>query len=198
MYHVVILGDTQTGKTTLLRDNILPMLPRFVIFDVEQRDNYNRVVNVSTSNITELIKAVNQKLNVQYCSVGNSPKEIAAEHNMVCKVILKIWHYAIVSDEAADLSSPGFIHPYHYAVLRKGLGRGIIHITATQRPQMMSKHIFTQSRIKILMGQGISDYDIVACKPYIPNIERTKTMEKFTALITEGSNEKTIKVIKRF
>lgn len=196
MYHVVVLGRTRSGKTVFIRDGILPMLPRFIIFDVEQRDGFNAVVNTSTDNINEAIKAINAGLNVQYRSGGNSPKEISSEFNFLCKCVLMCGHYAIVSDEAADLSSPSFINSYHYAVLRKGLGRGVVHITATQRPQMISKHIFTQSQIKILFP--LDDYDIQACRPYIPIIERVRELRPYEAIITDGEHTKKIKVEKRF
>ena len=195
--HIIAIGRTQTGKTTLIKDGLIPILPRFIMFDVAQRDNYQALCNVSTSNINEALQALNKGLNVHYRSVGNSHLEIEAEYNAVCYAILNFFrHYCVVSDEAADLSTPNRIPDYCDGILRRGLGTDILHITATQRPQLCSKNIFTQSLIKILFP--VDDYDIKACRSYIPHIEKVSTLGQYEAIITTGKEYEIIKVKKRF
>lgn len=197
--HIIAIGRTQTGKTTLIINGVIPMLPRFIMFDVAQKpqDNYKALCHVSTNNLGEALQALNKGLNVHYRSVGNSHLEIEAEYNAVCYAILNFFkHYCVVSDEAADLSTPNRIPDYCEALLRRGLGSDILHITATQRPQLCSKNIFTQSLIKILFP--VDDYDIRATKSYIPHIEKVSTLGQYEAIITTGKEYEIIKVKKRF
>lgn len=192
--HIVVIGRTQEGKTFFVIYTLLPQLRYYVIFDTKHSD-FNDSHGVIVDNIVDLIMAVNRREKVVYRCKYRGFANLSHEFNMVARALLLTNNYYLVCDEISDVCGANYIGDDHEAFLRTGLSRGLISIAATQRPQLMSKTIFTQSQVKFYFR--VDDYDIKALRGYCPFVERIRDLKKWEYIATDGANYKIEKSEKR-
>jgi hypothetical protein len=194
MPHILVIGITESGKSTFIRDVLIPQLKYFVIFDIEQQDNLETRCDIVTSSYRELINAINTKKKICYQSKAIGSEAIIKDFGNVAKILFETTNYYFICDEVSDVCSPNFIGDYHFNLIRKGAKRGLFCISASQRPSLCNRLIYTQSKIKICFC--IDDYDILAMKPYCPPIEKVKSLQPYEYLYYDGKRDFIQKSIK--
>jgi hypothetical protein len=190
------MGITGSGKSIFLTDTIIPQLQYYIVYDIEQKDEFKGDVVVSS--INDLIKGINAKQKIIYQTKCIGIKAIMHEFDEICKVIYlgNLTSYAMIIDEVSDVSTAWEIGDYHFMLMRKGRKRGLLHICCTQRPlTMINRNIFTQSQCKIYFK--CDPYDIAKCKGICPHIDKSYDFKKevyllkdFEYVITDGQNYK--------
>lgn len=163
---ILVIGRTGSGKTVFLRDTIIRVFPRYIIFALDDRDMFSKICEKTVYDLTELTDTIAEgKTKIFYEYEYENEATMIKEWRLLSNIIMDRGNFALVNDEIEDVCSVQNIENEHAKILRKGRRVGVTHICATKRPASINKLIYTQSRHIFVFH--ISSYDIAACKQYL-------------------------------
>ena len=165
--HVVVLGSTGSGKTYFVRNCLLPLFDRVLIFDSEDMD-FTDFPTLSLWQVKRFSRS-NYRFYGKIVLTGKLDLDEPVIEE-VCDALLAHGHdMAVYIDEVTDFSDARSIPDPLRALIRKGRKRGISVIVGTQRPAMLSKDYYGNSQHRFIFF--LSDYDAAVVREYAPYIQ---------------------------
>jgi hypothetical protein len=150
-----VVGTTQSGKTTFVREALLPMFEnsgiRIVFWDGAAKNlDWKHDVRVrSPDECRRALKAGRKKILYQYRPKNVTKKntdDMGEDFNDLCHVLYDEGNLLFYVDEASFVSTPMSIWHWYKMLIIGGAGRGLGVISAGQRPREMNNALFAQSQ----------------------------------------------------
>jgi len=186
--HIIVCGKTQSGKTFFIQNTLAPNLNAYIVFSEEHKDNWDNYTEVKVTSVDDLKKALSEGYTkIWFEPEYDTPEAYIQIWDDVCKFVLEnVENIALINDEITDVSTNQSIAPNHFKLIRKGAKRGITVISASQRPQIINKNIWTQSKHKFLF---YSDrYDKNWLQDYVVDVEKVMSVKQdYTYYYDDGN-----------
>ncbi len=87
----------------------------------------------------------------------------------------------LVNDELMMVTDYEKLHKYHFGIIHAGRNYGISHIGLTQRHQLISKLIATQSQYKVIFW--LDKYDIEALEDKIESVKYARFLDPYHFIV---------------
>ena len=145
--HVVLLGETGSGKTEFFKRHLAPKLRRLLIVDTEERQ-FNNVPVLHRKDPLKIARAIPMDLTkgFRWRVVPPPTRDAGVEYlDGLFEGLVSRWRgealakMAVYIDEGTDFSDAHSIGEWFAAAFRKLRKREISILIATQRPQGLSK-----------------------------------------------------------
>jgi hypothetical protein len=166
--HWMVLGQNGAGKTFWVQNFLLPRVRRQIVVDTEEYDFPDDVWHpVKVGRAVELAhssKAFRVRVPMGLGDAGRETMDLLATG------LLDRGHDTLVYiDEFADFNRQSHITDPTLALIRKARKRGISLVAGSQRPQDISKSIYTQSHHHVFFFMDEADAFYWHDKaPYLP------------------------------
>jgi len=155
---LVVLGQTQSGKSQYNKTVLVPDIERYIIWDIKYEYSGGKVVHT----IPELKSAVTTKgcLKIIYQPILGTNRII--EFRKVCKfIILYIRGFTFIVDEVQMVAPNNKIPEEFKEIITTGAALGIGCIALSQRPQLFDKTIMTQAEHVLVFFLSSKDLEYV-------------------------------------
>jgi energy-coupling factor transporter ATP-binding protein EcfA2 len=213
--HVLILGDTGSGKSNLLL-NLYKYCPyKIVFFNTMGLIEFNKLSDVIVEDVTKFQDALNndkyKKISIQVSDKIVSDEEaLILFYDAICKTLyfhkdslaMEIYkkkglqpyvdyvpkgNLVFIVDEVMLFQDASFLTAWNKALLTRGRNYKISFIGASQRNQNIGKIMTTQCKIKFLFP--MDDYDIDALRNKVAYVEFVPFLEEFHFIYSIRKNK---------
>lgn len=161
--HYGVLGVTGSGKTVLMQAAYVHE-PRAIIYDVEGRDHWERLNEITVRDIQALRDAMAEGYNkIHFYAPTQTKENDMRTFNTICELVFKTERFRLFCDELANVTDRENIPEWCEILLSRGRKRWATLFWATQRLQLISKTVLTQSDGGLFMFR-MNDYDALQLK----------------------------------
>jgi energy-coupling factor transporter ATP-binding protein EcfA2 len=168
---IFIAGKTGSGKTTLVKRVLYPMYTRRVFWDIKC-ENSDLLVNSSLCRSpAELAAAIKKgKTSILYQPADISPEDF----NRVCEILFNTGNFALFVDEAATVTEPNWIEPWHNQIMIRGRSRGVGIVNVTQRPRACHNTLISEAEhffiYRLQLETDVAKIKTILPKKYLSEI----------------------------
>lgn len=168
---IFIAGKTGSGKTTLVKRVLYPMYTRRVFWDIKC-ENSDLLVNSSLCRSpAELASTIKKgKTSILYQPADISPEDF----NRVCEILFNTGNFALFVDEAATVTEPNWIEPWHNQIMIRGRSRGVGIVNVTQRPRACHNTLISEAEhffiYRLQLETDVAKIKTILPKKYLSEI----------------------------
>jgi energy-coupling factor transporter ATP-binding protein EcfA2 len=182
---IFIAGKTGSGKTTLSKRVLYPMYTRRVFWDIKG-ENSDLLVNSSLCRTpAELAASIKRgKVSILYQPADISP----ADFNKICEILFNAGNFALFVDEAATVTEPNWIEPWHNQIMIRGRSRGVGIVNNTQRPRACHNTLISEAEHFFIFRLQL-ETDVAKIKTILPRkyLSEIYTLPEYHCLYTDNT-----------
>lgn len=156
--HITVSGQTQYGKSYLVKHNLFFKYKRSLFYDLKHDPNHQdlrdkcQVIN-SVKQLKKVLKEDDFHIVYQPPYLGFDD---AVNHfDDVCRAIFESGNVCLFNDEAAGVTRSGAIGNWFFILMTQGLSKGCIVVNITQRPTACHNTLLAQSDYFFLFRHNI-------------------------------------------
>lgn len=157
---MTVIGETNSGKSTLVGEGLLPLRSYLVVIRTKTDPN-RRSVQYPVETVTKTHRTLE---NLRYQRVELRPKyeEQAREIFYAYKLIYKHGGWTVYNDEEWYLEEELGLTRQINLLLTQGSGKGITVVASAQRPSRISRFVISQSTHVLSAGVEGRDVKVLA------------------------------------
>jgi len=165
-YRMLVVGMTQTGKTFWVRNFLLPLLNRYVVYDpdIQFGPEFGVIVHSIKDFIAEFVEKRTSKVIFQPDDILLAkPKKMVAQFNKLCEVINMDKDMFFIIDEIANVTLAGRVRPRMpemlNIIIKRRMKDGIGVCATTQQLKDADVNYTSQTQLVVMFDMLPHDID---------------------------------------